>query len=230
MIIETREQWHAGCGSTPHSPLTNRNTEDAMATITTPNGIELRVIAAQNGVPVVNVYHLKTSGAVTLANLEAAAETYADWYETLGRGYFHSSYVLQSIVATDISVSNGMQYTWSEFSTPAGAITSAPAAANAAAVISWRTPFIGRSYRGRTYIGGLANAELVDAQHLQSSTASGMAVDWGVLQDAWTTAGLVLSVLSKVAAGVLRIHGILTEVTAIVVDTKVDSQRRRTAN
>lgn len=201
-----------------------------MPTITTPNGIEVRVIANQNGVPIVNVYHLKTGGTVTLSNLEDAAETYADWYETLGRGYFHSSYVIESVIATDISVANGQQYIWNTWSTPAGAITTAAAAANAAAVISWRTPFIGRSFRGRTYVGGLANSELVDAQHLQSTTAAGMAVDWGTLKDAWTALGLVLSVLSKYAAGALRVYGLLTEITAIVVDTKVDSQRRRTAN
>lgn len=201
-----------------------------MSFIPTPQGVELRVIADQNGVPVVNIYNLKAGGAVTLADLIAAVNTFVTWYESIGRGYYHQTYVLQSVVATDISVANGIQYTTATFTTPAGAITSAAAAANAAVVISWRTPFVGRSFRGRTYVGGLANAELLNAQTVQTTTAAGMAADWGALMTAFQTAGLVLSVLSKYALKVARVAGLLTEITSIIVNTKLDSQRRRTAN
>jgi len=37
-------------------------------------------------------------------------------------------------------------------------------------------------------------------------------------------------VLSRYAAGVLRVTGLLTEIISVIVDTKVDSQRNRTAN
>jgi hypothetical protein len=37
-------------------------------------------------------------------------------------------------------------------------------------------------------------------------------------------------VLSRFALGVARVAGLLTEITSIITDVKVDSQRRRTAN
>jgi len=145
-------------------------------------------------------------------------------------GFWHVSYTLDNFTATDISVANGIQVILPAGVANAGTSTGAPAAANAAVCVSLRTNFTGRSFRGRTYFGGFANAILADPHSVSSGTAalySGLMTD---LIDALDAVGQVLCVLSTFAAGVRRVAGLLTEVLFVITDTKLDSQRRRTAN
>jgi hypothetical protein len=97
-------------------------------------------------------------------------------------------------------------------------------------VISWRTGAIGRSFRGRTYIGGLDGAATITAQSVSTSFAGAIAAAASDLIDRLQTYGAALAVLSRYASKVLRVTGLLTEIISVLVDTKIDSQRRRTAN
>lgn len=201
-----------------------------MAFQATPKGVKVEMVYDQNGTPVVNIFHCETADTVTATDLENATTAFEQWHQTYLRLGQHQSLVLQQIIATDISVENGQQFILADISNPAGNITSAAAGANVASVISWRTPYTGRSYRGRTYLGGIANADLVDAQHLSTGYVNGVAATAAELIDILNTFQLTLSVLSRFLDGALRVVGILTAITAIIVDNKVDSQRKRTAN
>lgn len=195
-----------------------------------PNGVRVVLEATQNTVPNVNVYHVKCAGAPTDANLTDIAEVFRDWWVANIQPNLHVSYILNTITATDISVEDGHQVQIVLTTGNAGGVSTAPLAANAAVVLSWRTANIGRSFRGRTYIGGLPEVALSDAQHIGSAAATAYTAFGTSLIDALETAGFILSVLSRVANGVVRVAGLLTQIIGIVVDTKIDSQRRRTAN
>jgi hypothetical protein len=201
-----------------------------MAFQVVPNGIETVFNATQNGVPIVNVFWTKVAGSVSPSDLANAADNFHIWWTTEVQAGLHTSYVLNSIVSTDKSVANGQQVTRNYNTGNTGALTGAAAAANAALVLGWRTVNTGRSFRGRTYIGGLASATLLDAQHVNTADAVAFATAGSALITQMQTVAQILCVLSRVAAGVLRITGLLTEIISVVVDTKVDSQRRRTAN
>lgn len=201
-----------------------------MPFIPTPRGVEVVVKATQNTIPVVNVYHVDVAGPVDDTNLQDVRNVFGTWMTGTLLPLLDSSYVLNEIVATDISVANGHQFSTSYTTGNAGGISGQPAAANAAVVISWRTASIGRSFRGRTYIGGLNNGILVSAQNIGTTYATSFAGAAQDLIDLLTTAGYILSVLSKFSNLVARAAGVLTEIISFVVDTKVDSQRRRTAN
>jgi len=201
-----------------------------MAFIPTPEGIEIVVHGAQEGIPVVNTYHVSAGGSPTDTQLQDAAEAVSSWMITDMIPYLDSTYVIQDVVATDISVADGHQFTDLSAAGYGGTIVGAPMAANAAVVISWRTARTGRSYRGRTYIGGLNNGILLDPHNITTVYAGHYATAGQSLIDILAVAGLVLSVLSKVADKVARVAGVLTEIVSLIVDTKVDSQRRRTAN
>lgn len=200
-----------------------------MPFLATPFGVKTELNFVQNGVPVVNVFHTKAGGAITGATLDDINAVFMDYWLAI-REALHVSLVLQNITSTDISVANGIQRIFPVVTDNAGVITTAPMAANAAVCVSLRTANTGRSFRGRSYIGGLTNAQLADAQNVTTTMAgiyAGLMTD---LISAMTIAGHTLSVLSKYAAGVLRVTGLLTEIISVIVDTKVDSQRRRTAN
>lgn len=201
-----------------------------MAFQTVPHGIETVFNAAQNGVPVVNVYWTVVGGTVTDTDLETAADTFHSWWTAEVQAGLHTSYVLNSIVSTDKSLEGGHQVTRTYTSGNTGALTGAAAAANAALVLSWRTSRIGRSYRGRTYIGGLASASLHDAQHVNTADATAFATAATALIAAIALAGQKLVVVSRYLEKALRVVALTTEIVAVIVDTVVDSQRRRTAN
>ena len=200
-----------------------------MAFQTVPNGVKVEINALQNNVPVVNVHHIKTPSGVSSADLDDILAVYDAWW-TASKGTFHSSYVLQNFTATDISVANGTQTIFPYAGGSAGTASGVAAAANAAVCASLRTEFTGRSFRGRWFFGGLAQSTLSDAQSISSGAASAIATVVTSLIDALAVVNMTFSVLSRYSAGVLRATGILTEILSVLVDTKVDSQRRRTAN
>jgi hypothetical protein len=109
-------------------------------------------------------------------------------------------------------------------------MTGTAAAANAALVASLRTNFTGRSFRGRFYLGGLGQGILQDAQNATTVFATDFANTFANFIAGLNTINKTLVVVSNYANKVLRITALATEVISIIVDTKLDSQRRRTAN
>lgn len=195
-----------------------------------PNGIEVKFIGTQAGQPVINVFNVDNKAAVTPAALAATAALFETWWRTSIRGGIATSYSLDQIITTDISVPNGNQNILVPASPRTGAVATASAAANAALVVSWRTAQIGRSFRGRTYVGGLPTSAFVSANAFDPVYAAGFAVGGVALINALTTAGKALAVLSRYSNGVLRVTGLLTEIVAVIVNLASDSSRKRLAN
>jgi hypothetical protein len=203
---------------------------NAMAFVPTPNGVEVTFKGTQNDIPVVNVFHLDVHTSPDVTLLTDVLDVFGTWVASSWLTIMHTSYVLNQIIAKDISVVDGEEVALNLTADNTGEGTGAPTAANAALVASWRTIKTGRSFRGRTYIGALSNAVLNDAQNVTLLFAGGVADLMTGLLEALDAAGYTLCVLSKYALGVARVAGLLTEIIGVVVDTKVDSQRRRTAN
>lgn len=201
-----------------------------MAFQSVPNGIEVVIHAVQNGTPIVNVFHVKAVGVVGDVQLLNAATAVQAWTRASLLPSLNATYIVNDWTATDISVEGGHQVVLNGESTDHGADGIQQAAGNAAVAISWRTARIGRSYRGRTYIGGFSAVQLQDAQHITSGVATVLTTAAADLIDRLEAVGLTLCVLSRFLNKVQRAVGVLTEIISIVVNTKVDSQRRRTAN
>jgi hypothetical protein len=181
-------------------------------------------------VPVVNVFHIDVNADVSHAVLVAVGDEMDFWITTQWLPLLHGTYVLTDFTVTDISVEAGEQLTHAYTSGNSGTRTGDPCAANAALVTSWRTDKIGRSYRGRTYIGALPAAAQTNEHSMAVAYASDVADAMGELLTGLNFVGFALCVLSKVVDGVARVVGVLTEITELIVNTTIDSQRRRTAN
>jgi len=215
--------------NTQFSALCPTNKESAMALGIVPNGIKIEFNAQQNGVPVVQRVFVTKSSAPTSGDLDDAIVA-ALAYFNAKKGALHPTYVLQNITATDVSVANGTQTILPLTTSNIGTGSGAAAAANAAMCISLRTNFTGRSFRGRFYEGGLLSDGLTNAQNFAPTYASGLADFFQDFIDALAAINMTLVVVSNFAAGVVRVVALATEIISIIVDTKVDSQRRRTAN
>lgn len=195
-----------------------------------PDGVEVVFHGVQNSTPVVNVYNVRDTGVLDTSRLTEIGNTFKDWWDDFVKPIQVDSYILQDITVTAQEVSTGPQVVLNFTTGNTGTNTNVDAAGNAAAVISWRTASIGRSYRGRTYIGALGAGALVNAQTLDSAALIALAAAGTGLLDALEAVGATLAVLSRFALGIQRLTGVLTDIIGIVVDSKVDSMRRRTAN
>lgn len=194
-----------------------------------PNGIKIEMNYTQNGVPVVNRFYVTKTSAPSSGDLDDAIVATTDFYNDL-RAAQHQSLILQNITATDVHVANGIQTILPFTTNNTGLVTTAPAAANAALVVSLRTNFTGRSFRGRMYLGGLCAVSQTDAQNVSTAFASSVAT---IFSDFITALGAInqtLVVVSNYAAKVVRVTALATEIISLIVNTKIDSQRRRTAN
>lgn len=194
-----------------------------------PNGIKIEMNYIQNGIPVVNRFFVTKSSAPSSADLDDAITATLAFYNDL-RNWQHPTLVLQNITATDVHVANGTQTILPLTTANVGLGTGAPAAANAAQCVSLRTNFTGRSFRGRFYLGGLTDVGLADAQNWSTAQSSAVAGYFADFITALTAINQTLVVVSNFAAGVVRVVALASEIINVIVDTKVDSQRRRTAN
>jgi len=194
-----------------------------------PNGIKVEWNMLQNGIPVVNRVFVTQTSTVGSGDLDDVIVAALAFYNVF-KAAQDPSCVLQNITATDVSVANGIQTILPVTSSNVGTGTGGPMAANAATVISLRTNFTGRSFRGRFYLGGQALANQQDAQNIKASTASVLAGWFVDFIDALATINKTLVVVSNYANKIERIVALATEVISVIVDTKIDSQRRRTAN
>lgn len=195
-----------------------------------PDGLKVEFNAIQNGVPVVNVWHVKDPEPHDAGELGAMSLLFQEWWEDHLRVNLSNSYVLQNITVTDLEVADGLQDVLSLTTNNQGLVDTGQAAGNAAMCVSLRSGLSGRSRRGRTFFGGLPQVGLTNAQTFSTPFATAMAANMQALIDALAAVGNALCVLSRITGGVLRVTGLLTEIIDIIVDTKVDSQRRRTAN
>lgn len=137
---------------------------------------------------------------------------------------------LTDVTAIDLASDTGPQSTVT--STTIGSLTGTPLSANAAACLSWK---IARRYRGghpRTYVGGATPAQLNGPNSWTS-----------LVQSSWVTSGLALRTAINgvtTSAGNARmctVHyyrnkallavPLVSEITGLTVDSRVDSQRRR---
>jgi len=183
----------------------------------------------QNGVNMENVWNVDVGAAVTPTILAAVGVLFDGWLTTNYSLLSSSSLKYNQIICTDISVANGAQ----DIRVPTtanGGIGSTQAAGNAALVASLRTIHTGRNFRGRTYLAGLAQTNLLDAQHVQAGMVAALNLAMNVLLGDLLVAGYKLVVLSRWLNNARRAVALLTEVISIVTDTKIDSQQRRTAN
>lgn len=194
-----------------------------------PNGIKVELNGVQNGVPVVNRFYVTKTSAPTSGDLDDVIVATLAFWNTY-KGFLHPSYTLANITATDVHVANGTQTILPLTTGNVGVATGSAMAANAAMCCSLRTNQTGRSFRGRFYIGGMSSLIQQDAQNFTTAAAGALAPLFADFIDALNAINMTLVVVSNYANKVLRTVALATEIISIIVDTKIDSQRRRTAN
>lgn len=207
-----------------------------MPEVPVPNGWKVVVAGSNPGGEVWNnVFHFSFTGTPTPVQLTALRDDIAQfWLAVQPTGIValrSDDHIVTSVTSQDIRTVPNPAPEIAPVVSGAGTNTGEMMPMECAVVISWLTALSGRSYRGRSYIGGwteAANGQLpaptgppgfLNRAEVINSVA---AVFGGLKADGW-----IPSVLSLVNDKVARPTGVLTPIVAARVDQRWDTQRRR---
>jgi len=150
----------------------------------------------------------------------------AAWWASM-RVQYSGSLVHQSTYIVDLSSQTGPIAVFPQFDDPAGAAAGSAVPSNAALCITHRTASRGRSFRGRTYMSGIAKS-VVDNSEVSTGVVSDIVNAFNELRVALAADDINFAVVSRYENKLPRDIGIATYVTLSEArDNVVDSQRRR---
>ena len=172
--------------------------------------------------------YVKSGAGVTNADADRIEGVFASWWTNTYRANISSNCSLILIVLDALDAINGLHREYTTGWTVAGGNATVALPGGTTTAAKHATGVRGRSFRGRSYVVGLA----------QNDVASGLVVvaRRDAIQAAFNTlrtnlaadaAGDQLVVVSFMENGVWRAQGVATPVVSSSAHQNVDSQRRR---
>jgi len=199
-----------------------------MAFVPAPNIIMAEARASVEGQKVENRFMCHSPSAVTPALLEDVAVAVWDWWENHYATVLPANALLREVVTTDMSEQNGEQFTYAPDTTTVGTFGGAPMPNEVSVCVSLRSTSRGRSARGRYYqlvvgMEGMNSPNDISATYRTAIEAAGAQLIVALNSLA------PLTIVSYVSNKVPRPGGpvYFPVQQAVVVDTVVDSMRRR---
>lgn len=189
--------------------------------------VEATVEQTKGGIDVVNVFHFQfddAGGVLSLAQATTINGWIVDFYTAL-EGFYSTAWALNRINIKDWNADTNPSY---EFlpTTVVGTNANQQLAPNLAMVLTKRTIFSGKSFRGRLYLGPFTEADNTLDGRISSE-----------LRDAAEAAGQVLiddssgtfewSVVSQFTAGAERPSAVVSPITSALANDEWDHQDRR---
>ena len=132
-----------------------------------------------------------------------------------------TSYSVLLVEATDRFAVGGAYGSFTPLTNLTGVKSTDALPASVADVISWRTGFAGRSYRGRTYLPGWVDGDANGSTFITAATSLASALATDLLNHhgpVGLEADLSVASIKKL---------LLTHITGFAIDAFVDSQRKR---
>lgn len=143
------------------------------------------------------------------------------------RAFIAAGCEFREVYMVDLTSQDGPVQTYDITINPNGAVLTEAVPNNVTFCVTHRTQSRGRSFRGRSYVVGIAEGLVLNSS-IGPVGVAGIVGAFEALRVACQTDGLPLVVVSRFANGAPRLAGVATPVTECVsVDNVVDSQRRR---
>lgn len=202
-----------------------------MAFIPVPNGIQLCfdfVTAGQFWQFCIMLR--KPGGGVSPTDLSTVAGYGSAWWVSDLKTVMTTDNTLRQIRATDMTVQGGPLSTVSIGTT--GAVAPPMLPLGTPVVVSLRTDKRGRSYRGRVYLSGVAEANRASSSPVDLTTGfagTTLPARFAALDANLQSGGYEVIVASRQHNKSVTNPAATNRVTAYVIDTHLDSQRRRLA-
>jgi len=198
-----------------------------MAFIPVPNVAQVNIrfeIAGQQIENVLNFnYALATDFSTAVPIIQDALEV---WWATV-RIQLSDQLVHIENYYVDLTSAIGPTATFGPFTPNDGDIAGDAVPNNAAFVVTHRTLARGRSFRGRTYMAGVAEGN-VSLSRVGPTVVAAIVAAFNDLRTTLEADGISFVVVSRYSGGAPRVTGISTPIIATISrDDVIDSQRRR---
>lgn len=196
--------------------------------------IEAEMRMLLDGQKIENTLYFKKTGGWDIAEATNIGNGLLIWWTTLYSVFVSEAVTLREIYITDLETSTGFTVTVpAPAPAPHGARSTSVLPNHVALTVSFRTNSRGRSYRGRNYISGFAEDQVV-ANTVDSGTLTDITDAYEGLTAVASDVDATWVVVSRFAGvdgdghPIPRVLGFGTNITAVtIVDPIVDSQRRR---
>ena len=167
---------------------------------------------------------------VTAPRVQELADLLVTFSQTATARAARSNEVLfQRVTARDLTVEFGQVVDQIVNPAVTGTVASTAVPAHTTLSVKFGTGLAGRSARGRAYHVGLAEAQ-VSQDYVTGAAATAILAFWTLLRTTLIAADFQLAVVQRTSDGVKLPVGIARPVTVVtLVDTRVDTQRRRLA-
>src|SRR5680860_412131 len=126
-----------------------------------PNVVQAELVYTWDQQVVENVLHFEAAGALSIPNMQSLGTYLVNWYDLGLQGAHPTTIALTSLKLTDLTSDTAPALDYTTGLPLIGVNTSPSLPNNVAVVMSKRTIFRGRSYRGRIYHPGLAEDQVV---------------------------------------------------------------------
>jgi hypothetical protein len=164
----------------------------------------------------VNIFHVLGDTALLEGGADALNTIFTDAYNAHLKALQHPSVRFDQLTITDLNTDTGLQKVYVHGI--AGTAGGQPMPNQIAALISWKTAYRTRNYRGRSYIAGFTESNS-DGNYMNETVRSGLSAYALQLE---TNLPATLGVLS-------RKTGLGRPITGHSVNTNWKTMRRRTA-
>ena len=173
-----------------------------------------------------NRFYVLPADAIDDALLEAACALFANWWEDNYSVGAASTWNLASVVARDMTIESGREVVYTtDLPVPGQGLTGQDAF-SVSGTVTWLTGYVGRSFRGRTYLVGVS-ANNVVGNHLHPDFVAGMQTQFDALIENCNDGEMPLQVVSLYHDGAPRAAGLIRPVTSCRMNSKIATQRRR---
>lgn len=200
-----------------------------MPFIPVPQCIQVNVRAELLGIPVENVLNFTVIGSppVLPGAVQLAAETIGDAWIEFMLPTLQQNYSLLTVYASAQDISTGPTFEWTAPPNSDGAITGEALPGQNALVLTHRTALRGRSYRGRTYICGLGEAQ-TQGNNVLDASGDAILEGFSSVITAIQELNYFFVVVSRYTNGAPRLAGVATPVLSTSLrNYAIDTQRRR---
>lgn len=192
------------------------------------NTVKIALDILLAGQSLINTFHIARSASWDTGDMSTLITSFSNWLTDNIKGVVCDNLSWRGAYATDLTAVDAPSF-YESFAAPiVGTKTGEAVPLNVAGVISELTNRRGRSYRGRSYLPGIAESDRTSEGAFTSALAAAIAAGYGTLNlYVGPDTGGAHVVASRFNAGVQRAEGVAQNVNAYRMDTLFDSQRRR---